>query len=97
MAGGKVAIFNWGIKMTFKERNTLIDDAIVRYKVIHDRYTSSTRILTDDEWRRYINEMDTVAEEFKLTNMTCLSWALCQAFLDDTELMQKKLEEVANG
>lgn len=80
--------------MTFIERNQMIVEAVAKYMAVHKKYTSSTAILTDDEWQSYVNDMDAVAEEYKLTNMTDLSWKLCMAFLDDTELMQKKLKEV---
>lgn len=79
--------------MTFNDRNNMIDDVIKKYKCIHDRYTSGTKILADDEWRTYIYSMDAIREMYKDTSIAELSGKLCQAFLDDTELVQKKLKE----
>lgn len=78
--------------MTFLERNDLIDDMLCKFKVLHDKFTSSTKLLTDDEWKEYINSMDAVCEKHKGTNLEGLMWKLCQAFLDDTELVQNKLK-----
>lgn len=80
--------------MTFNERNDLINEAYIAYKVIHDRYTASTRILSDAEWTEYISQMDAVAEMYKLTSITDLSWGLCQKLLDDTEEVQKRLKKL---
>lgn len=77
--------------MTFSERNDLIDDMLCKFKVLHDKFTSSTKILEDAEWKEYINSMDAVCEKHKGTNLETIVWKLCQAFLDDTEVVQKKL------
>lgn len=79
--------------MTFPERNKLIDEAIVEYKKIHDRYTCNTHVLTDEEWKQYVNDMDRVADHYKNTKISTISGKLCMLFLDDTEEIYKKLKE----
>lgn len=79
--------------MTFNDRNNMIDDVIQKYKCIHDKYTSGTKILDDEEWPAYINAMDAITEMYKDTSIAELCGKLCQAFLDDTEFVQNKLKE----
>lgn len=75
--------------MTIQQRNDLIDEAIVAYKVCHDKYFPNGRSLTDEEWKAYIDEMDAISAEYKATNISELSGKLCMAFLDDTEYVHK--------
>jgi len=77
--------------MKFSERNTLIDTATQRFKSLHDSFTRGTKILTDDEWNEYISSMDKVAGDYRDTNISGITGAICMAFLDDTEMVQKKL------
>lgn len=79
--------------MTFNDRNNMIDDVIQKYKCIHDKYTSGTKILDDEEWPAYIHDMDAITEKYKGTSIADLCGKLCMAFLDDTEYVQKKLKE----
>lgn len=78
--------------MTFKERNQAIDDALNEFKQLHDEYTASKNILTDEQWGSYIKAMDDIAEKYKNTNMETIMQKLNQAFLDDTEMVQQKLK-----
>ena len=75
-------------------RNKLIDDALIKYKVCHDKHFPNGRSLTDDEWQTYINEMDAIAEGYKKTNIAGLTGELCMAFLNDTEMVHKKWLEM---
>ena len=79
--------------MTFNERNSLIEKIITEYKTLHDKYTSSKKVLSDPEWETYIHSMDAIMNEYRGTNLDLLAGKLNQAFLDDTELVQKKLKE----
>ena len=75
--------------MTIEERNNLIDDAIVKYKVCHDKYFPVGRSLTDKEWEDYIQDMDGIAGEFKNSKIADLSGELCMCFLNDIERIHK--------
>lgn len=77
--------------MTFSERNQIIRNAIQYFEQRHEKYTSSVQLLTDLEWENYIREMDSFLEAHKGSNLEGILWKLCQAFLDDTEMVQKKL------
>ncbi len=79
-------------KMTFKERNEYIDDAIKQFKALHDKYTSGLEILTDEQWKTYIGGMDAIRENYLNSNLEDIIGRLCQVFLDDTEMAQKKLK-----
>lgn len=79
--------------MTFEERNDLIDDMLCKFKVEHDKYTTGLVLLEDPDWENYIHSMDAICVKHKDTNLEGLAGALCMAFLDDTELIQKKLTE----
>lgn len=79
--------------MTFGDRNKFIEKVMTELKVLHDRYTSSTKLLSDPEWETYIHSMDAIVEPYKGTNLERVMWRLNQTFLDDTELVQKKLKE----
>lgn len=79
--------------MTFNERNNLIEKFMTEYKGLHDEYTSSKKTLSDLEWETYIHSMDAIMNEYRGTNLELLAGKLNQAFLDDTELVQKKLKE----
>lgn len=79
-------------KMTFNERNGYIDDAIKQFKALHDKYTSGLDILTDEQWKAYIGGMDAVRENYLNSNLEGIIGRLCQVFLDDTEMAQKKLK-----
>jgi len=82
--------------MTFGERNDLIDEMLCKYKVEHDKYTTGMVLLEDPDWEDYIHSMDAICAEHKGTNLELLAGKLCMAFLDDTELIQKKLKELTN-
>ena len=77
--------------MTFSERNQIIRNAMQYFEQLHEKYTSSVQLLTDLEWENYIKEMDSILEAHKGSNLEGILWKLCQAFLDDTEMVQKKL------
>lgn len=79
--------------MTFPQRNDLIDEMLVKYKMLHDKYSNNIRILTDEEWKEYIDSMDSVANQYKDSKIIDISGKLCMLFLDDTEMIQKKLIE----
>ena len=81
--------------MTFEERNNMVLNMIAEFKVVHDRYTSSTKILTDDEWETYIHSMDENLDKYKGTNLAEFAGRLWMVFLDDTEYMQKRLKSYA--
>ena len=80
--------------MTFEERNNIILNEISKIKVIHDKYTSSSRILTDDEWKQYIDSMLIIPESHRETNLEDFIGELVITFLNDTERMQKKLRMI---
>lgn len=80
--------------MTFEERNNIILNEISKIKVIHDKYTSSSRILTDDEWKQYIDSMLIIPESHRETNLEDFVGELVMTFLNDTERMQKKLKMI---
>lgn len=79
--------------MTFKERHKLIDDAWNQYRTLHLRFTTGIKVLSDEEWKNYINSMDAIREMYIDSPIADLSGKLCQAFLDDTEYVQKRLKE----
>lgn len=79
--------------MNFRERNNLINDMLVKYRELHNKYTIGKRILEDPDWEDYIHSMDDICAEHKGTNLELLAGKLCMAFLDDTEYVQKKLKE----
>jgi hypothetical protein len=80
--------------MTFNERNNIIDEIVGKFKSLHDKYTSGTRQLSDDEWNNYVHDMDAICEGYKHSNLAEITWKLCQSFLDDTEIIQKKLKGI---
>lgn len=78
--------------MTFSERNQIIRNVLQNFEKLHEKYTSSVQLLTDEEWENYIKEMDSFLEAHKGSNLEGILWKLCQAFLDDTEMVQRKLK-----
>ena len=80
--------------MTFTERNKTISELLNDFQAMHDKYTSSTRIMTDDEWTEYVNAMTARVNGFKRTNLYNIASALWMAFLDDTEYVQKELRKI---
>lgn len=78
--------------MTFSERNEYIDDEVRQFKTLHHKYTGGKGILTDSEWKAYIGGMDAIRELYLNTNLEETIGKLCQIFLDDTEMVQKKLK-----
>lgn len=80
--------------MTFAERNEMLKGIVDRCAAQHAQYTSGKHLLTDEEWSTYIHKMDEIAAEFVDTNMADFVGAICMAYLNDTELVQKKLKEV---
>lgn len=80
--------------MTFQERNDYVIQILADFKVLHDKYTSSTALLSDNEWETYINSMENVTSKYKNTNLFDFVGDLQMAFLDDTEKIQKKLKRM---
>jgi len=78
--------------MTFSERNQIIRNVLQNFEKLHEKYTSSVQLLADEEWEDYIREMDSFLEPHKGSNLEEVLWKLCQAFLDDTEMVQRKLK-----
>jgi hypothetical protein len=78
--------------MTFPERNKAIDSMICKFRVEHLRYTQNFDSLTDKEWEEYIHSMDKIANDYKGTNLEQIAGAMCMTFLNDTEMIQKKLK-----
>jgi hypothetical protein len=60
--------------------------------VEHLRYTQNFDSLTDKEWEEYIQSMDKIANDYKGTNLEQIAGAMCMTFLNDTEMIQKKLK-----
>lgn len=83
--------------MTFEERNMILQKINEKYAAIHDKYTFKARILSDAEWDDYIAKMNEISAEYKGTSMDEFSGAICMAYLNDTELMQKKIKEVSKS
>lgn len=80
--------------MTFTERNQIIQNLIADFQQIHDRYTSTSRILSDTEWDSYVNSMEAKLNPLKGTNLYEVAANLWMAFLNDTEYVQKELKKV---
>lgn len=80
--------------MTFEERNKIIRTLTSDFQQIHDRFTSTTRILTDSEWEEYIESMNAKLNKYKNTNLYDVLANLWMAFLNDTEYVQKELKKV---
>lgn len=80
--------------MTFEERNNMVIDTVSKMQKIHSRYTSSSKILTDNEWHEYIDTMMLISETFKKSNLEDFIGELAVCFLNDTERMQKKLKRM---
>ena len=80
--------------MTFTERNQIIQNLIADFQQIHDRFTSTSRILTDSEWEEYIESMNAKLNKYKNTNLYDVLANLWMAFLNDTEDVQKKLRRI---
>lgn len=83
--------------MTFGERNQKLQEINTRCAQAHDKYTSGMHILTDSEWRSYIASVDAIAKEYVDTSFAVFAGRVAQAYLDDTEEVQKKLKEVKKG
>lgn len=77
--------------MTYEQRNNMVQETITKIKNIHDQYTSSSKVLNDEEWEAYINSMWAIPESFKGTNLQDFIGELVMTFCNDTERMQKKL------
>lgn len=80
--------------MTYEERNNTIKDLMTEFQQIHDRFTSTSRILTDSEWEEYIESMNAKLNKYKNTNLYDVLANLWMAFLNDTEDVQKKLRRI---
>lgn len=81
-------------RITFKERNRIIFELVTEFQALHDKYTSSTRILTDEEWETYIHSMEDRLAEYKDTNLFDVAGDLWMCYLNDTEFVQKQLKKV---
>ena len=80
--------------MKFSERNDILSTIVSRFSKVHDRYTCNALILTDKQWETYLHEMDSIANEYKDSNMSDFTGKICMAYLDDTEIVQKKLKDL---
>jgi len=84
--------------MTFAERNNQIIEPITKLiadlRAEHDKYTNSSKILTEEEWRAYIDEMRGIADKRKSTSLENIAAYMAQYFLDDTEYVQKELRKI---
>lgn len=80
--------------MTFAERNKTITELLNDFQAMHDKYTSSTKVMTDDDWKDYINSMNHRLYELKGSNVYELAGRLWMCFLDDTEYVQKELKKI---
>ena len=80
--------------MTFEERNKIVLETIAKVQTIHDKYTSSLKILSDQEWKQYIDSMSLIPNPYRDTNLEDLIGDLVMVFLNDTERMQKKLRNI---
>ena len=80
--------------MTFKERNLLIKELINDYQDIHSKYTTGTQVLSDPEWEQYIDEIRKRGDKLKGTGLYNFAIYSGQAFLDDTEYVQKELKKI---
>lgn len=80
--------------MTYEERNNTIKALMTEFQQIHDRYTSTSRILTDSEWEEYIESMNAKLNKYKNTNLYDVLANLWMAFLNDTEDVQRKLRRI---
>lgn len=80
--------------MTFEERNKMIQEVTAAFQELHDKYTSTTQILTSEQWDEYIESMKAKLNTFKGTNLYYIAEELWMAFLNDTEDVQKKLRRI---
>lgn len=80
--------------MTFTERNKTISELLNDFQAMHEKYTSSTKIMTEEEWTEYVSTMTARVDGFKRTNLYNIASALWMAFLDDTEYVQKELKKI---
>jgi deoxyadenosine/deoxycytidine kinase len=80
--------------MTFAERNDTITERIVAIKAIHDKYTSSARLLKSEEWDRYMELMTNEVEKVRGTNLESFVYDLVICFQNDTEDVQRRLKNV---
>lgn len=80
--------------MTFEERNKMIKEVTAAFQELHDKYTSTTQILTSEQWDEYIESMRAKLDTFKGTNLYRMAEELWMSFLNDTEYVQKELKKV---
>ena len=84
--------------MTFEERNEQITEPITKtmeeLKDVHDKFTSSTRIMTEEDWNAYKGAMDKILAVHVNTRYYHLAEELWMFFLDDTEFVQKELKKI---
>ena len=80
--------------MTFEERNKMIQEVTAAFQELHDKYTSTTQILTSEQWDEYIESMKAKQDTFKVTNLYRMAEELWMSFLNDTEYVQKELKKV---
>lgn len=80
--------------MTFEERNKMIQEVTAAFQELHDKYTSTTQILTSEQWDEYIESMKAKLNTFKGTNLYYIAEELWMSFLNDTEYVQKELKKV---
>lgn len=84
--------------MTFAERNNQIMEPITKLisdlRAEHDKFTSSTRIMTEEDWNTYKGAMDKILAVHVDTRYYHLAEELWMFFLDDTEFVQKELKKI---
>lgn len=84
--------------MTYNERNQAVLGPITKLTIEltaeHDRNTGSSKILTDEEWQTYINNMKGIADKRRGTSLEYIAAYMAQYFLDDTEYVQKELRKL---
>jgi len=83
--------------MKIAERHEKINQMIAVYKVLHEKYFPPGRSLTDEEWEKYIQSMETEAAKYRGSNLETLAGELCMCFLNDVERVHKAWREKESG
>lgn len=84
--------------MTYKERNSKVVEPINKlideFKAIHDKYTSSSKVLSNEEWEEYVYTMSVKTNDLQGTTLFGIANELWMYFLNDTEYVQKELKKL---
>ncbi len=80
--------------MTVKERNDQIRNAVNDLLDVHSQFTGA-KILTDADWKFYIDTMENLTAEHAKTSIWVAVRKISQVLLDDTEDVQNRLKEHA--